>query len=196
MRINRQRLTTRRTTPPCGSTCTDINAFGPSHYENSKVQKSLRLQHSCNPRPPLALLGGPCFVRATRCTPHGAQCARMCGCPSHHAWTWVTSGTPPTTRVAPYTVLDVPSSRTPPAGARGPPHMAEDRWVKPTPPRNPCLISLFPNRVKQCHGTLGHRRPVSSSLGRGAAPGVRLPRTCRSPARKVPRDLVFKFSPT
>ena len=36
MRINQQRLTTRRTTPPWSSTCTDINAFEPTHYENTE----------------------------------------------------------------------------------------------------------------------------------------------------------------
>ena len=66
--------------------------------------------------------------------------------------------------------------------------------MEPAPPRNPCLISLFPNRVEQCHGTLGYRRPVSSSLGRGPASGVRLPRTWRSPARQFLRYLVFKFN--
>ena len=191
MRINRQRLTKRRTTPPCDSTCTDINAFEPSHYENSKVQMSLRLQHSCNPRHTLSLLGGPRFVRATRCTPHVAQSARMCGCPSHHAWTWVTSGTPPTTGVEPYTVLDVPSRRTPPRGStRAPAYGGGSLRVA-----DPTYDPLFDLPISQPSGTMPRdTRPSNAGIvkpgawacsGRAAAPHLSFPRTSISPVLGV-----------
>ena len=58
--------------------------------------------------------------------------------------------------VSPYTVLDLASSRTAPAGARGPPYIAEDRLVKPTPPRKYSLISLRLYEMQSLHGALRH----------------------------------------
>ena len=67
--------------------------------------------------------------------------------------------------VSPFTVPGLASSRTAPAGARGPPYIAEDRLVKPTPPRKYSLISLRLYEMQSLHGALRHRMPVSSGRG-------------------------------